>query len=81
MWPEVWFEMGKAVQKKDKLDWAKEKSKLDNARRLRAIYFISPEDGECKETIKKRMEKVGSSKGGVNALQDRNKEALPATGN
>ena len=33
-------------------EWANEKQKLDNARKLRGIYFIDPEDGEHKETIK-----------------------------
>ena len=33
--------------------WSHEKPKLDNARRLRGIYFIDPEDKEFKETIKK----------------------------
>ena len=28
-----------------------EKPKLDNARKLRGIYFIDPEDAEFKETI------------------------------
>ena len=29
-----------------KQEWAKEKPKLDNARRLRGIYFIDPDDEE-----------------------------------
>ena len=42
----------------------------------RGIYFIDPEYGEYKETIKKRKKKpVGE------ALQKRNKEALRASGN
>ena len=60
--------------------WANEKPKLDKARRLRGIYFIDPEDGESKETIKKRKEKAGRSNGGGDALQKRNNEALGATG-
>ena len=36
----------------EKEKWAMEKPKLDNARRLRGIYFIDPEDKEFKETIK-----------------------------
>ena len=35
--------MGKAAQKKDKQEWANEKPKLDDARKLRDIYFIDPE--------------------------------------
>ena len=57
---EVWTKIGKAFQKREK--WANEKQTLDNAPRLRGIYFIDSEDGEYKETIKKRKWKVGSSK-------------------
>ena len=52
MWLGVWTKIGKAAQKRDKQEWANEKPKLDNARRLRGIYFIGPDDGEDKETIK-----------------------------
>ena len=31
---------------------------LDAAQRLRGLYFIDPEDGEFKETIKKRKEQL-----------------------
>ena len=58
MWPEVWSKVGKAVQKKEKQEWANEKPKLDNARRLGGIYFIDPEDGEYKETIKNAGKKL-----------------------
>ena len=51
LWPEVWSIMGKAAQKKEKQEWANEKPKLDNARRLRGISFIDPEGGEYPETI------------------------------
>ena len=47
-----------AAQRKEKQTCAIEKPKLDNARRLRGIYFIDPADAEFKETIKKRAEKV-----------------------
>ena len=36
----------------------KQKPKLDIARRLRGIYFVDPEDGECKETIKNARRKL-----------------------
>ena len=36
---------------KEKHKWAMEKPKLDNARRLRGIYFFDPEEKEFKETI------------------------------
>ena len=48
LWPEVWSKMGKAAQKREKQEWANEKPKLVNARRLRGIYFIDQEDGEYK---------------------------------
>ena len=35
-----------------------EKPKLDNARRLRGIYFIDPEDKEFKETIRNARKKL-----------------------
>ena len=38
--------------------WAIEKPKLDNARRLRGIYFIDPDDKEFKETSKNARKKL-----------------------
>ena len=43
--------MGKNAKLREKHKWAIGKPKLDNARRLRGIYFIDPEDKEFKETI------------------------------
>ena len=34
---------------KEKQEWAIGKPKVDNARKLRGIYFIDPKDGEYKE--------------------------------
>ena len=51
--PEVWTKIGKAAQNREKQEWAKEKSKLDNARKLKAIYFIDPDDREYSEIHKK----------------------------
>ena len=56
--PEVWSNMGKAAQKKEKQECANEKPKLDNARTLRGISFIDPEDGEFEETIKRARIKL-----------------------
>ena len=41
--------MGKNAKLKEKQKWAEEKIHLDNARKLRGIYFIDPEDKEYKE--------------------------------
>ena len=35
VWPDVWTKIGKAAQNREKQEWAKEKPKLDNARRQR----------------------------------------------
>ena len=36
--------MGKNAKLKEKQKWSEEKLHLDNARELRGIYFIDPED-------------------------------------
>ena len=51
-------EIGKKCQAEEKHKWAIEKPKLDNARRLRGIYFIDPEDKEFKETIENTRRKL-----------------------
>ena len=58
VWPEVWAKIGKAAQKREKEGWAIDKPKLDNARRLKGIYFMDSEDGERKETIKNARRKL-----------------------
>ena len=75
MRPDNWIDMSKAVKKKEKQEWAMEKPKVDNARKLRGICFIDPEDEEYKETIKKRKEEIGSSYGSGYALQDGDQKA------
>ena len=50
--------MGKNAKLKEKQKWSHEKPQLDNARRLRGIYFIDPEDKEFKETIKNARKKL-----------------------
>ena len=52
LWPELWKSMGKHAKLKEKQKWSEEKIHLENARKLRGIYFIDPEDKEFKETIK-----------------------------
>ena len=50
--------MPKNAKLREKQKWAIEKPKLDNARRLRGIYFIDPEDKEFKETIRNARRKL-----------------------
>ena len=61
LWPELWKSMGKNAKLKEKQKWAEEKIHLDNARKLRGIYFIDPEDTEFKETIKNARKKLETS--------------------
>ena len=44
IWPELWKKMGKHAKLKEKQKWSNEKLHLDNARKLRGIYFIDPKD-------------------------------------
>ena len=53
--------MGKHAKLKEKQKWSEEKLHLENARRLRGIYFIDPEDAEFKETIKNALTKLETS--------------------
>ena len=53
--------MGKHAKLKEKQKWSNEVLHLENARRLRGIYFIDPEDKEFKETIKNARKKLETS--------------------
>ena len=53
--------MGKHAKLKEKLKWSDEKLHLENARKLRGIYFIDPQDTEFKETIKNARKKLETS--------------------
>ena len=46
---------------KEKQKWSNDKLHLENARKLRGIYFIDPEDKEFKETIKNARKKLETS--------------------
>ena len=61
LWPELWKSMGKNAKLKEKQKWAEEKIHLENARKLRGIYFIDPEDTEFKETIRNARKKLETS--------------------
>ena len=50
--------MGKNAKLKERQKWSHEKHQLDNARKLRRIYFIDPEDKEFKETIRNARMKL-----------------------
>ena len=62
--------MGKNAKLKEKQKWSNEKPKLDNARRLRRIYFIDLEDKEFKETHQECSQEIGNADGSCYALQD-----------
>ena len=53
--------MGRNAKLKEKQKWCEEMIHLDNARKLRGIYFIDPEDTEFKETIKNVRFKLETS--------------------
>ena len=61
LWLELWKSMGKHVKLKEKQKWSEEKLPLENARKLRGIYFIDPEDTEVKETNKDARKKLDTS--------------------
>ena len=53
--------MGKHAKLKEKQKWSEEKFHLENARKLRGIYFIDPKDTEFKETLKNARKKLETS--------------------
>ena len=53
--------MGKHAKLKEKQKWSNEKLHLENARKLRGIYFIDPEDKEFKETSENAPLKLETS--------------------
>ena len=52
VWPDMWKFVSDSAKNKAKQRWAIEKSKLENARRLRGMFFIEPDDEEFKLTMK-----------------------------
>ena len=56
--PELWIKLGRNDKLKERQKWSNEEPKLENARRLRGIYFIDFEDKEFKETIKNVRKKL-----------------------
>ena len=56
----LWIKLGRNAKLKEKHKWSNEKPKLDNARRLRGIYFIDLEDKEFKETTTNGRKKLAT---------------------
>ena len=50
VWPDMWKHMSDAATSKAKQKWAIEEPELDNARRLRGIFFVEPDDEEFERT-------------------------------
>ena len=61
LWPELWKSMGKHAKLKEQQKWSEEKLYLENARKLRGICFVDPENTEFTETIKNAREKLETS--------------------
>ena len=57
-WPEIWETMGRNAKLKEKQKWSNEKLHLENARKLRGLYYIDPEDKEFIETKKNARKKL-----------------------
>ena len=57
-WPDMRKRMSDAAKRKAKQKWAIEKTKLDNARRLRGIFFIELEDEDFKDILKNARRKL-----------------------
>ena len=69
--------VGSVEKRKGKQKCVIENQMLDNARKLRGIYFIDPADEEFKVIMKKKKNargKVGSSDATSNALQNSTRE-------
>ena len=49
VWPEMWRRVSDASKYKEKQKWAIEKPKLDDARRLRGVFFVEPDDEELNQ--------------------------------
>ena len=58
VWPDVWKHLSDAAKKKTRQKWAIEKPKIDNARQLKGIYFIEPDDEEFKPIMKAARRKL-----------------------
>ena len=73
VWPEVWTEIDKAAQNREKHEWKNEKPTLDNVRRLRGIYLLIRDDQEHMETLQ-TARKIGKTYGSSHAVQKKNSD-------
>ena len=74
VWPEVWTKIGQAAQNREK-QGAKEKPKLDDARRLRGFCF-DPDDREHSEILKKCKKRFGNACGSSDAVYPARKQIV-----
>ena len=58
VWPDMWKHLSDAAKSKAKQKWAIEKPKLENARRIRGIFFIEPDEEEFKDIMKNARRKL-----------------------
>ena len=62
VWPDMWKHISDAAKSKAKQKWAIETPKLDNARRLRGIFFIEPNDEEFKQQCLVKHQQIAAEK-------------------
>ena len=58
VWPQMSKHMSDAAKKRAKQKWAIEEPKLDNARQMRGIFFIEPDDEEFRLIVKNARRKL-----------------------
>ena len=55
LWPDLWKSMGKHAKLNQKQKWTEEKIHLENASKLRGIYFIDPRIRNSKHPSKTQV--------------------------
>ena len=73
LWPELWIKLGRNAKLRKKQKWSNEKPKLNNARILRGICFIDPED-KVQRNHQECSKEIGNANGSRYALQDEQEE-------
>ena len=69
LWPELWEKMGKNAKLKEKQKWSHEKLHLENARKLRGIYFIDPGGQGIQRDHQECSQEIGNINGSRYAKQ------------